>query len=83
MRNYWETVEGNDDGDYPLCVAHDTFEEAEEYANANGINFINEVGGSWSEFERCWGCSEFIPAEEINEDGLCDSCVTRGHEHGF
>lgn len=62
---------------------HDTLDEAIECADAIGADFISEIGGYWSEFEKCWGCGEWIPCDEINKDGLCENCEARGREHGF
>lgn len=82
MKEYYETYQ-NYGETYQLVVAHDTLDEAIEYADANNVDFIAEIGGCWSEFEKCWGCGEWIPCEEINKDGLCENCEARGREHGF
>lgn len=83
MRNYWETVEHDDDSGYPLCVAHDTLDGAIEYANMHDIDMIYEIGGSWMEFGRCAICGEFVDVCELNSEEMCVSCVARGYEHGF
>ena len=83
MRNYWETVEHDDDSDHPLCVAHDTLDGAIEYADMHDINMIYEIGGNWMEFGRCAICGEFVDVCELNGEEMCVSCVARGYEHGF
>ena len=82
MKSWFETPERTENG-LPIAVIHNTYEEAEEYANAKGINHIYEVGGYFGDYERCWGCNEFFEGCEISEVGLCESCDARGYEHGF
>lgn len=91
MRNYWETVEHDDDSGHPLCVAHDTLDGAIEYANMHDVDMIYEIGGNWMEFGRCAICGEFVDVCELSLVGthilrceeICESCIARWYEHGF
>ena len=64
------------------AVAFDTLEEATEYADANGNNFIAEIGGSWTEYKKCWFCEEWHDITTLNRNDLCDHCenylISRG-----
>lgn len=73
MRPYYETREDCGES-FLVKVAHDTLAEAIVYANINNVVFIAEIGGAWREFEKCWGCGKWMPCEEINLRGLCESC---------
>jgi len=63
-------------------VAFDTLEEAIKYADENGADEINEIGGSWDDFRKCWFCCEWVPVCELNKNDLCDHCenylISRG-----
>lgn len=65
------------------CVEFETWEDAEEYANANGCGLICEIGGSWDEYKKCWSCGEFYPKYEMNAGGTCERCEISAREHGF
>ena len=56
-------------------IHFDRFEDAEEWANAHGIESIEEIGGNWDVYKKCWFCEEWFPASELNEKGNCARCV--------
>ena len=74
MTHYYETTH-NDGGGFPVITAHDTFKEAVEFAEANGIPTIYEVGGSFDEFEKCGFCGEWFPVADLDGGGWCRDCV--------
>lgn len=82
MKTYYETTH-NDGGEFPVATAHDTLEAAIEFAEANGIDLICEIGGSWDEFEKCEFCGEWCTTEELDK-GICQRCKlaiwSRGEE---
>lgn len=82
MKIYYETTH-DDGGEFPILTAHETIEEAIEFAEANGIKTIYEVGGSFDEFEKCEFCGEWYTTEELN-NGICWRCKlaiwSRGEE---
>lgn len=81
MKRYFETVH-NDGGEYPVATAHDTLEEAIEFADAHGITLICEIGGNWDEWEKCGFCGEWFPSEDLNKDGECLMCEQAIKSHG-
>lgn len=64
------------------AVAFDTLEEATEYADKNGNNFIAEIGGAWDEFEKCAFCGEWFTSAELNIYGDCERCEQAMKDHG-
>lgn len=83
MEIYYETTH-NDGGEFPITVAHKTIDDAIEYADANGIDLICEIGGSWDEYEKCWFCGEWYPSTDLDKNGTCWRCKlalwSRGEE---
>ena len=83
MKHYYETTH-NDGNNFPVLTAHDTIEDAIEFANAHEIKTIYEIGGAFSEFEKCEFCGEWYTLEELNR-GICWRCGlairSRGEEY--
>ena len=73
MKVYYETTH-YDAGEFPITTAHETIETAIEFAEANGINTISEIGGSWDEFQKCEFCGEWMPSQELDKKGWCSDC---------
>ena len=63
-------------------VAFDTLDEAIEYADNYGCNIISQIGGNWSDFERCTFCGEWWESTELNKDGECMYCEQAIKSHG-
>jgi hypothetical protein len=61
----------------------DTFEAAEEYANANECELIEECGGSWDTYKKCWSCGNWFSEYELNRGGTCERCEITARDHGF
>jgi hypothetical protein len=61
--------------------AFDTLEDAIEYAEENGITTIQEIGGCWSEFEKCWFCEEWFDVSELNTNNECSRCESAIRDH--
>lgn len=81
MNRYFETAE-NDGSEYPLTVAHDTIEEAIQYADTHEITHIREIGGAWDEYEKCTFCGEWVASYEVDTDGFCERCLMALRSHG-
>lgn len=65
------------------AVAFDTFEEAEEFANANGCDLIAEIGGSWDEWKKCEFCGGWDLVYTIdNNNGICERCELALYSRG-
>lgn len=75
--HYYETTA-------PLeTTAHDTLEEAIEYAEKHAdVYIICEIGGNWCEFERCTFCGEWFDSCELNTSGECERCEQAIKDHG-
>lgn len=72
MTHYYETVHTVPGDTYPTITAHETFEEAETFANAHGLN---EIYSDYDTFRRCTSCKEFFPENELSPaDDLCEVC---------
>lgn len=70
------------DGEKCSVVEHDTLEEAIERANEYGLDEIEENGGNWETWRRCWFCGEFFPESDLNEEGECLFCEQAIKSHG-
>ena len=64
--------------------AHDTIEEAIEFAEKNNCELISEIGGNWDEWQKCWFCDEWYTTSELIGKGVCHRCeiAIRDHEGG-
>lgn len=84
MQIYYETEHREEGSEFPTITAHDTIEEAIEFAEAHGAEEISEIGGSYTVFRKCWFCEEWVDIESIESDGACDRChmefKSRGEE---
>lgn len=81
MKTYYETAHYEPGSEYPTATAHDTLEEAIAFAEAHGITIIEEIGGSWDEYEKCEFCGEWYSSDEL-EKGLCWMCEQAIKSHG-
>lgn len=63
-----------------LC-AFDTLEEAIDFAEKNNIKTIQEIGGSWEEYEKCWFCEEWFAVSELNTNNECSRCESAIRDH--
>ena len=63
-----------------LC-AFDSLEQAIEYAEKHNIKTIQEIGGSWAEYEKCWFCEEWFDVSELNTNNECSRCETAIRDH--
>ena len=61
--------------------AFDTLEDAIEYAEENDITTIQEIGGCWAEFEKCWFCEEWFDVSELNTNNECSRCESAIRDH--
>ena len=52
----------------------DDLDEAIDFATESGLDYIAEIGGKWSDFEKCSFCGEWLDCTELNEDGICWYC---------
>lgn len=77
---YYETYT---EGENPCIYAFDTFEEAVEFADNNGCTTIQEMGGSYDDYEKCEFCGEWYPTSEMNIENYCEQCQIAIRDHGF
>lgn len=63
-----------------LC-AFDTLEQAIKYAEENGITTIQEIGGCYAEYEKCWFCEEWFDVNEMNINNECSRCESAIKDH--
>ena len=76
MTHYYEVYKKPTSEDvFPEANAFDTLEEAFEFADANEITFIAEIGGAWDEYGKCATCGEWKLYTDLNVDGICDTCT--------
>ena len=80
MKTYYETYIGEND---PCIFAFDTLDEAIEHAEANGCQTIQEIGGSYTEYEKCEFCGEWYDVSEMNIENYCERCQRAIQDHGF
>lgn len=68
---YFETVHIEPGQDFPTTTAHDTFEDAVNFAEAHDIPTIY---GFTDTYEKCWFCGEWYGINELTNDGTCRGC---------
>lgn len=61
--------------------AFDTLVDAIEFAEENGITTIQEIGGCWTEYEKCWFCEEWFDVSELNTKNECSRCESAIRDH--
>lgn len=79
MQDFFETVHTEPGQDFPTITHHDTFEEAEVFAEAHNIT---EIFGSLDTFVKCWFCGEWITDTEADKEGTCRSCQLALYSRG-
>lgn len=62
-------------------IAFEEFEDACKYADENGSTMICQIGGSFTDFEKCAFCGEWVDCCELNEDGDCWRCEIAIKDH--
>ena len=68
MLHFYETaIEGE-------IQAHGSLEEAIAFADKNNCPIISEVGGNWSEWQKCTFCNDWFDSCELNIEGHCEIC---------
>lgn len=65
---YYETAK---DGE---IQAHNTLEEAMQFADENRCEIICEIGGHWAEWQKCAFCDNWEESVELNAQGYCTYC---------
>ena len=80
MKTYYETYTNENDACFH---AFDTLEEAIEFAEENGCTTIQEIGGNYTEFEKCEFCGEWFDVSEMNIENYCERCQIAIQGHGF
>lgn len=78
---YYETTHYDGGSDFPVTTAHDTLDEAIEFADSHGVTLISEIGGSWDDFGKCSFCGEWFTTCELSSDSLCEDCERAIEEH--
>ena len=93
MKTYFETYEYHNSGERPesdgidlkgscTATAHETLDDAIQYAESHECDLIAEIGGSWTEYKKCWFCGEWVDITTLNKNDLCDHCenylISRG-----
>lgn len=78
---YYETHQS--DGEKCTVCAFDTLEEAIEHAEKSGCPTVQQIGGSYSEFEKCAFCGEWYDTDEMNIENYCERCQIAIKDHGF
>jgi len=74
--HYYEVSCGNDG-----VRAFDDLDEATAYADASGYTLISEIGGSWTEYGKCWFCGEWFDVCELNNNDECSRCECAIRDH--
>ena len=80
--HYYETTHYEPGDTYPTATAHDTLENAIEFAETHNITTISEIGGNWDEWEKCWFCGEWFPVSDLNTNNECFQCEQAIKSHG-
>jgi hypothetical protein len=75
---YYYEIECADGG----VIAFEELEDAIEYADETGATMISQIGGSFTDFEKCAFCGEWFDCCELNEYGDCPRCEQAIKDHG-
>lgn len=73
MKPYYEVIH-NDGNEFPVAHSFTELDDAINFADDHGINYISEIGGYWNDLEKCEFCHEWFCSTDLNKDGLCDRC---------
>ena len=81
MIHYFQTAH-RDGGVFAVATAHDTLEDAIEFAEAHDIKIVSEIGGNWVEYERCLFCGEWYTTDEfLHDNDPCKRCAVAIEAH--
>lgn len=76
MKTYYEVSHGDE------VLSFDELEEATAFADENGCKAISEIGGSWTDYEKCNFCGEWTDICFLNAHGDCSRCEAAILSHG-
>ena len=62
--------------------AFDTIEGAIEFADESGADMISQIGGNYTDFEKCSFCGEWFDCCELYGGGICRYCDQAIKSHG-
>jgi len=68
MEIYYEVSE------HDYSRAFDTLEETIVYCEQHNIKTISEVGGNYTDFERCEFCGEWVDCCDLDDNNYCSEC---------
>ena len=74
MIHYYETATRGE------IQAHETLEDAIQFANENGCTLITEIG-IFEDWEKCSFCGDWFPSVELDEKATCSRCLTAIKHH--
>lgn len=69
MKHYFEVSTG-----HSFVQGFINFEDAAAYADNFGHTLICEVGGCWTEFEKCAHCGQWVDRYSLDASGVCEYC---------
>ena len=84
METYFETITPETDQNaLTACFirAHETLEDAIKWAESHNITTISEIGGCWSEYEKCEFCGDWFDTNELNTKNICERCAVAIKDH--
>ena len=79
--HYYETAHYEPGDTYPTATAHDTLENAIEFAETHKCTTITEVGGNWCEFGKCSFCGEWVDSCDLDTETICTDCQRAIADH--
>lgn len=68
--------------EHGCVIGFEELEDAIEYADKHGATMISQIGGSFTDYEKCAFCGEWFDCCELNEHGDCSRCEQAIKDHG-
>lgn len=56
-------------------------EEAIAHADKHGYELISEIGGSYTDYGKCWFCGEWYDVNDLIADDTCYRCARAIEDH--
>lgn len=81
MLHFYETTH-NDGNGFPVITAHDTIDDAIIFADAHGIETIEEYGKAFDTYKKCWFCGEWFLLSNMKDGETCKRCAAAIKDHG-
>jgi len=78
---YYETQHKEENTQNTVFTSHADLDTAILFSDAHNVETIQQIGGNYSEYKKCWFCGEWFETGELNEDDTCERCEIAIKQH--